>query len=144
MQESNNTDFLDAMRSIEIRSANPMLLGREFGKLTVSAVSVDGFKWVGTLDGDNIRGTMKMQPRDTVGKYEFDLSEFHLVAAPDDDTPPETIDYSLQPSDYPSVTVNVDALKVTGKNLGSLRFQGRPKDDRWLTCLLYTSDAADE
>ncbi len=132
-QESNNTDFLDAMRSIEIRSANPMLLGREFGNLTVSAVSVDGFKWVGTLDGDNIRGTMKMQPRDTVGKYEFDLSEFHLVAAPDEDKPPETIDYSLQPSDYPSITVNVDALKVTGKNLGSLRFQGRPKDDRWLT-----------
>ena len=132
-QESNNTDFMDAMRSIEIRSANPVLLGREFGALTVSAASVDGLKWVGTLDGDNIRGTMKMQPRASLGKYEFDLSEFHLVAAPDDDAPPAAINYALQPSDYPSITLNVDAFQVTGKNLGSLRFHGRPKEDRWLT-----------
>ncbi|GHA11751.1 hypothetical protein GCM10008090_21910 [Arenicella chitinivorans] len=132
-QESNNTDFLDAMRSIEIRSANPVLLGREFGNLAVSAASVDGFKWVGTLDGDNIRGTMTMRPRDRIGQYEFDLSEFHLVDAPEDDTPATAIDYTLQPSAYPSITLNVDALKVTGKNLGSLRFRGRPKDDQWLT-----------
>ncbi len=131
-QPAGNDDFLDAMRSINIESANPTLIGREFGPIKMSAVSVDGLHWIGTIDGENISGTMQMQPRADVSNYGFKLSHLVIGEDPSLGAEPEPIDYSLAPSDFPSINLNVDALRIAGKNLGSLSLSARPDIDRWL------------
>lgn len=131
-QPAGNDDFLDAMRSINIESANPILIGRAFGPIKMSAVSVDGLHWIGTIDGENISGTMQMQPRADISNYGFKLSHLVIGEDPSLGAEPEPIDYSLTPSDFPSINLNVDALRITGKNLGSLTLSARPDVDRWL------------
>jgi len=129
---SDNTDFLDAMRSVEINSKNPTLLGREFGQLAVSAVSVDGLHWIGTLDGDNLAGTMQMQPRAQVSSYGFNLSKLTISKDPNPGTTPDLIDYSLVPRNFPKIDLNVDAFRLANKNLGSLSLSAKPEDEAWL------------
>ena len=41
------------------------------------------------------------------------------------------INYDLKPSEYPTVTLNVDRLKVAGRHLGALNLSGAPNNDRW-------------
>ncbi len=131
-QVADNDDFLDSMRSINIESANPVLIGREFGPIKMSAVSVDGLHWIGTIDGENISGTMQMQPRAELSNYGFKLSRLVIGEDPNSGAQPEPIDYSLSPNDFPSISLSVDALRLAGKNLGSLSLSARPEADRWL------------
>lgn len=128
-EQTENTDFLDAMRSVKIVSAKPFLLGRDFGAINLSAVSVDGFNWIGTLKGDNVEGTMNMQPRADISNFEFNLNRLTLVDEPPSDAPPEPIDYSLEPQSYPSLTLNVGRFVLTGKSLGTLEMRGEPARD---------------
>jgi len=132
-----NTDFLDAMRTVNIVANDSVFLNRQFGALDISAVSVDGQHWIGTLDGENINGTLQMQPRAKVSDYGFKLSHFTFNEAPKTDlpkpvTPLKRIDYSLRPGDYPSVSLEVDRLRLSGKNLGALSLSGKPEGDKWL------------
>lgn len=126
-----NTAFLDAMRSVNISAASPFCLAREFGPLNVSAVSVDGYNWIGTLKGDNVDGTLIMQPRADVSNFELDLTYLNLGEEPNSDAPPEPIDYSLSPAAYPALKLNIDKFVLTGKSLGRLELQGEPIDGAW-------------
>jgi uncharacterized protein YhdP len=126
-----NDDFLNAMRSVKITAAEPFCLARDFGPLEVSAVSVDGFNWIGTLSGENIKGTLNMQPRANISNFELNLSYLNLGEEPVSDAPPEPIDYSLQPQAYPSLSLNIDKFVLTGKSLGRLELRGEPVKDAW-------------
>jgi uncharacterized protein YhdP len=128
---SNNTEFLDAMRSINIVAKNPTFLDREFGLFELNAVSVDGLQWIGTLDGDNISGTLQMQPRDDVSNFGFKLSHLTIREEPNPGAALDSIDYSLQPSEFPSLSLEVDDFRLAGKNLGALALSAKPYGDEW-------------
>lgn len=130
--KTDNTEFLDAMRNVRVSARNPFFLGRQFGAFELSALSVDGAYWIGSLNGENINGTMKLQPRTTIGNYEFNLSYLSLGEQLDINNIPAPIDYSLDPSSYPVVSLNIDSFRLTGKNLGRLRLKGEPVGERWL------------
>lgn len=127
-----NTAFLDAMRSVNISASNPFFLGRNFGAMQLSTVSVDGSNWIGTVKGDNIEGTMQLSPRSEVGSYAVKLARLDLIDPPKPDEPPKPVDHSLSPADYPVVSLQVDTLRVSGKNVGRLIFNGRPNGSEWM------------
>ncbi|MFT5572211.1 MAG: hypothetical protein ACI9FR_001133 [Cryomorphaceae bacterium] len=126
-----NDDFINAMRSVKITAGSSFCLARDFGTLGVSAVSVDGFNWIGTLNGENIKGTLNMQPRADISNFDLNLSYLNLGEEPPSDAPPEPIDYSLQPQVYPSLSLNIDKFVLTGKSLGRLELRGEPVGDAW-------------
>jgi uncharacterized protein YhdP len=128
---SDNTDFLDAMRSINIVAKNPTFLDRKFGLLQIEALSVDGLQWIGTLDGDNISGTLQMQPRADVSSFGFKLSQLAISEEPNPGAALESIDYSLQPSEFPLLSLEVDDFRLAGKNLGALSLSAKPDGDKW-------------
>ncbi len=128
---TDNTDFLDAMRSINISAKDPLLFGRRIGPLNVTAMSVDGRYWIGTLDGENVDGTMQLQPRDELAHYGFKLAYLNLVEELENDEPLAPVDYSLVPAEFPSVAVSIDRFRLAGKNLGSLSFSAKPSEDAW-------------
>jgi len=130
--KTDNTEFLDAMRNVNISAKDPFFLGRPFGALELSAISVDGAYWIGTLNGDNISGTMKIQPRAQIGNYEVNLSYLNLTEQPESKLAPETIDYGLDPGSYPVITLDIDRLRLAGKSLGKLALRGEPSTDKWL------------
>lgn len=126
-----DTAFLDAMRTVKIQAADPVFLGRQFGAVDLSAVSMDGAFWIASISGDNISGTAKLEPRETVGNYRFNLSRFHLVESPDNGLPPDPIDYSLRPESYPRVELIANSLTISGRPLGRLHLVGAPAADAW-------------
>ncbi|MFT4635447.1 MAG: hypothetical protein ACI854_000876 [Arenicella sp.] len=128
---SDNTDFLDAMRSISVVASNPTLLNRQFGLFELNAVSVDGLNWIGTLAGDSINGTMRMQPRAEVSDFGFKLSHLIISEDPNPGAALESIDYSLRPSEFPSLALEVDNFRLAGKNLGILSLLAKPNADKW-------------
>ncbi len=129
---TDNTDFLDAMRSINIVASSPVCLGREFGPINISAVSVDGLHWIGTLDGQNIAGTLQMQPRAAVSNYGFKLSHLTIGEDLNAGAPLDKIDYSLKPEDFPSISLEIESLRVSGKSLGALSLTAKPENEQWL------------
>ncbi len=131
-QPADNTDFLDAMRTVNIVASNPVFLGREFGSIDATAVSVDGEYWIGSLSGENVDGTLQMEPRADVGKYDFKLSHLIIGEDPNPGAPLEAIDYSLKPSELPSIALDIDSFRLAGKSLGSMSLRGKPQDDQWL------------
>ena len=128
---SENNDFLDAMRSINIVAKNPTFLDREFGLFQLEAVSVDGLQWIGTLDGDSIGGTLQMQPRADVGDFGFNLTHLFIAEEPNPGAALESIDYSLQPNEFPTFSLEVDDFRLAGKNLGALSVNAKPDGDKW-------------
>ncbi len=126
-----DTTFLDAMRTVQIESAQTQFLGRPFGPLRVSAVTTDGNDWIGTLKGDNMDGTIKAKPRTADPRYDLNLAYFHLVEAPKGITPPEPINPDLRPADYPTVSLNANTFVVDKKKLGRLLIEGAPTADSW-------------
>jgi len=132
IEPADNTDFLDAMRSVRIVANEPTFLDRDFGPIDISAVSVDGEHWIGSLLGDNIGGTMQMQPRAEVGHYGFKLSHLIISEDPNSGAPLEAIDYSLRPSELPSISLEVDNFRSAGRNLGALSLTARPEGEQWL------------
>jgi uncharacterized protein YhdP len=129
---NDNTEFLDAMRSINIAASNPTFLDRQFGLFALNAVSVDGLHWIGTIDGDNIKGTLQMRPRADVSDFGLKLSRLTISEEPNPGAPMESIDYSLQPSKFPSLSLEVDDFRLAGKNLGVLSLSAKPQGDQWL------------
>ena len=129
--ETQDDTFLNAMRSIKLEVDDPYFLGREFGALNLSAVSVDGKLWIGTINGDQVNGTIKAEPRADNGRYHFDLAKFHLAAEPLEQVPLEPIDSSLQPSAYPLFELNVASFNMAGRQLGNLELLGEPHNDHW-------------
>jgi len=128
----NNTDFLDAMRSVELRTRNPILLGRRFGPMAMSIDSVDGSNWSGRVEGENIQGDLSLSPRSNIGKYDFKLKRLELPEAPKSAAPPEPVDYGLRPQGYPQISMQVETFRASGKNLGRLLFVGAPVDQEWV------------
>jgi uncharacterized protein YhdP len=131
--ESEETDssFMDAMRSINISVKDPVLLGYQTGALNITAVSVDGLYWIGTLDGENVDGTMQIQPRDDIGHYAFNLDYLNLDTAANDDAPLEPVDYSLSPASFPSLVLNINSFRFEGKSLGQLSLEAKPSAQEW-------------
>jgi len=126
-----STLFLDSMRSIKLRADTPFFLGRQSGAVDFSTVSVDGDYWIGTINGENISGTLQAQPRSEVGNYRFNLSRLHLVETPPDSQPLEPIDQALLPSSYPQIELNARSFHLAGKALGRLELLGKPVGDVW-------------
>jgi len=131
-EAADNSDFLNAMRSVNVVASNPIFLDREFGPVDISAVSVDGLHWIGTLEGENVAGTMQMQPRAAIGNYGFKLSHLIISEDPNPGAPLENIDYSLRSNDLPSISLEVDNFRVSGKSLGTLSLTGKPEGDKWI------------
>jgi len=130
-QTAPDTRFLDSMRSINISSVDPKLLGRQFGEFELSSVSRDGKDWIGSLSGDNIDGIVEAQPRAETAYYRLNLSKLHLPEGPDERPPSTPIDRSLQPQNYPIVDLNINSFRLVTKQLGHLRLRGEPTDDEW-------------
>ena len=130
---ANNSDFLDAMRSVRIRAKNSMLFSRPFGIIDLSAASVDGEYWIGSIGGPNINGTWQAQPRAVQPSYVFNFNNFSCPAATKTSIESEVaaINYDLNPNEYPSIEVNIDSLKYSGRHLGALTLKGSPQNDRW-------------
>lgn len=126
-----DSSFLDAMRSISISVKDPVLLGYKTGALNITAVSVDGLYWIGTLDGKNVDGTMQLQPRDDLSHYGFKLDYLNLDEQANRDTPLAPVDYSLSPSDFPSASLDIKNFRFDGKNLGHLNLVAKPVGDEW-------------
>ena len=126
-----DTAFLDALRTVKIQAQDPKFLGRQFGALSLSAVSVDGAYWIGTLNGDNVNGTLQAEPRLGVGKYGFNLSRLHLIEAQDSTKFVAPIDNSLRPSSYPIINLSANSFQISGKPFGRLEMAGAPNNDKW-------------
>lgn len=126
-----DSSFLDAMRSINISAKDPVLLGYKTGALNITAVSVDGLYWIGTLDGENVDGTMQLQPRNAIGHYGFKLDYLNLDERANDDAPLARVDYSLLPSSFPSASLEIKNFRFEGKNLGHLNLIAKPVADEW-------------
>lgn len=129
---SNDDSFLDAMRSINISVKDPVLLGYKTGPLNITAMSVDGLYWIGTLDGENVDGTMQMQPREKISHYSFKLDYLNLDQAANDSGPVAPVDYSLLPNSFPSLSLDINNFRFEGKNLGQLSLQAKPSASDWL------------
>ncbi len=130
--KSEDTSFLDAMRSVTINTPAATSLSRPFGAFTAKVTSGNGIDWAGSIDGDNISGRIEMQPRADVGSYTLNLQKLIIGPEPDQRSPVLPIDESLQPSSYPALKLTVDTLRMDGKALGALDFSGRPGPDGWM------------
>jgi len=129
---SENTDFLDALRSVKISTPAAISMSRPFGAFEAVATSDDGVTWDGTLTGDNIAGRLSMLPRSDIGSYTLELDKL-IVGPPSDNRPPVLpIDKSLSPADYPAIKLTVDSLNMAGRQLGALDFFGQPSGDKWM------------
>jgi len=126
-----NTDFLDAMRSINIRAENPFFLNRDFGPLELSALSVDGNYWIGNIEGQHVEGTLQAQPRDLVSRYRLDLTRLNLVEESKNAPPLSPVDQQVLPSSYPAIVLSVDELRIDGRPFGELNLTGQPEGDVW-------------
>ena len=126
-----NTDFLDAMRSVRIKAKNSIFLERSFGILELSAASVDGAYWIGSIGGPNANGTWQAQPRAVPANYVFNFSDFTLPDVINKNRQAAPINYNLIPSEYPTVSLNIENLRLAGRHLGALSLSGAPKEDRW-------------
>ena len=127
---SNNSAFLDAMRSINIVSESPILLNCGFDELDISLVSADGASWVGRINSENASGTMQLNPRDNA--YKFDLSRFNLINQINEGGEPSDVDYTLGTENYPSVELVVNDFEFTGKKFGRLELVGKAGVDAWV------------
>jgi len=130
-EPADKATFLDAMRSVRLRAKDSIFLGRSFGILDLSAASVDGAYWIGSIGGPNVNGTWQAQPRAAQTNYVFNLNDFSLPEVIDKNAIAEPINYELKPSEYPRVSFNVDNLRVAGRHLGALSLSGAPKDEQW-------------
>ena len=131
-QPTNNTEFLDAMRSVSIKTPEAISLSRPFGAFDVAMSSVDGLVWRGQLNGDNIQGEATITPRADEAVYSFDLDKLVIGPPGDVKTEPEPIEKTLTPADYPTVNLTVDALRMDGRQLGALDFRGRTNNTAWI------------
>lgn len=134
IRPSDNTEFLDAMKSVRIKTPAAVSLSRPFGPLDVNMTTADGFLWNGQIRGDNILGQATITPRAAEAVYTFDLER--LIIGPvnegvDADLDLEPIDKTLMPADYPTINLTVDALRMDGRQLGALDFRGRTHGDQW-------------
>ena len=129
--QGTDTAFLDAMRTIKVKANDPVFLGRQFGAIELSAVSVDGDYWIGSLNGDNVNGTLQAAPRETTSSYRFNLSRFHLVEDQQPSDQLEAIDLTLKPENYPKIEFNTNSLKISGKPFGQLEMAGEPSGSEW-------------
>ena len=126
-----DTLFMDSMRSITVSVKDPVLLGYKVGELNATAMSVDGLYWIGTLDGENVDGTMQLQPRDTISHYGFNLDYLNLSQSANDAANLEPVDYSLSPSSFPSLSLNIENFRFEGKDLGQLKLLAKPVGQEW-------------
>ncbi len=129
--KTQNTDFLDAMRTVTLRTEAAKSMGRPFGAFRASMVTKDGLSWNGELSGDNVLGTMELSPRSEIGRYSLSLQK--LVIGPYGSERPkvEPIDPSLQPKEYPAIDITIDNLRMDGRSMGALNFIGRPIGTEW-------------
>ena len=130
-QPSDNTEFLDSMRRVSIKTPASTSLGRPFGVLEVDIATSDGLVWNALLSGDNIAGTALMTPRDENALYKFDLDKLVIGPPPPIKTAPEPIEKDLAPADYPAIELIIDRLKMDGRQLGALNVSGRTSGDQW-------------
>jgi len=126
-----DSSFLDAMRTIRIRAQDPLFLGRQFGALELSAVSMNGAYWIGSLNGDNVNGTLQAEPRLEVGKYNLNLSRLHLIEVQDSKFQLSAIDKTLKPSSYPEIVLSANSFQISGKPFGRLEMAGKPNGNKW-------------
>ena len=129
--DGGNNFFLNSMRSIKLKSANPKLIGRRFGEFELSAISNNGAEWVGSLSGDNIDGIIQAQPRATVPAYRFNLAKLIIAEGIKPKPELQPVDYSLSPASYPIIEMNVNSLMLVRKKLGRLQMRGEPSDGVW-------------
>lgn len=130
-QELSEPVFLDAMRSVKIESPQLNFMGRNFGDVSMSALTADGYSWVGTISGDRLTGTLRAEPRAQTSDYSLRLSRFHLPDLPGVPEALTPVDSSLAPSDYPVVELIVDSFKMGQKHLGNLEVRGEPTAQSW-------------
>ena len=140
VEQTENTDFLDAMRRIDVRSDNPILLGRQFGKFELSATSSDGKYWFGRIDGDRVSGNLQMEPRADLSQFRFDLDKLHLDEVPEEVVDLLPIDRSLSTSNYPSIDITIEDFKVVEMALGRLVFKAGTVGDEWLIDTIILED----
>lgn len=126
-----NTDFLDALRSVRLKTTNAVAISRPFGSLEARVETKDGWNWAGVIKGDNVEGVLSMKPREEVGFYGFDLSRLVIDAEPENPPALEPLDKSLRPTDYPAIQLSIDSFRMDGRNLGALDFYGEPKGAEW-------------
>lgn len=130
--QTQNTDFLDALRSVNIQVSQATLLGRPFSAIQANMTSRDGWSWGGGIQGDDIQGRISMQPRAKIGKYAFNLDKLVINPYQGDRPEAEPIDKTLRPEVYPEFQLTVDSFKVDGRQLGALDFVGRPDSKSWM------------
>ncbi len=126
-----DTEFLDALRRVDVRTQNATLLGRPAGALNASITTRDGFDWRGQINGDNIQGKITMLPRRPVGKYTLDLDKLVISPYEGKRPEPEPVDNDLRPQDYPDLAVTIASLNMDGRQLGALDFQAQPNESEW-------------
>jgi len=109
---------------------DPTLFSRKFQQMNLQLTSSDGARWNGEVNGTNIVGKLKLEPFEN--KYEFDLSKLFLVDAIEEQGQLPPIDYSLDSSSYPDMSLSVDEFIIGEKKLGQLRVSGKSKGAAWV------------
>lgn len=127
-----DTSFLDAMRSINLQVNNPVLFDRPYQPMSMSALSMDGAHWIGKVTGEQLNGTLQAEPRETPGRYRFDLTKLVLPKVLNPELDPTPIDGSLEPSSFPYLELNANQFILQGRDLGRLELLAQPKADEWV------------
>ena len=128
--KSGGVNFVDEMKSITLKANDPTLFSRKFQQMNLQLTSSDGARWNGEVNGTNIVGKLKLEPFEN--KYEFDLSKLFLVDAIEEQGQLPPIDYSLDSSSYPDMSLSVDEFIIGEKKLGQLRVSGKSKGAAWV------------
>ncbi len=140
-EPSNNSVFLDSMRSINLRVQESGFLACSFGSVNMNLLSVDGKTWIGKFNGDHIDGTARLEPRAGAGRYDFNLSRLNIPDGDEETQDPAPIDHALDPSRYPIVNLVVDQFDLAEKQLGQLVFKAAPDNQSWkINTLTLTKD----
>ena len=125
--DSNDTEFVDAMRSIHISSPKTELLGRNFADLDVKVVSKDGRQWRGNVNGKNAKGKLHFLPQANPSTYKFDLSYLNFPAS----TKTDEESSQQKPTDFPAIYVLSDKFVFMDKDMGSLLLEATPEGQSW-------------
>lgn len=128
---SDNTAFLDAMRSVTVSAQNPFLFNRDFGPFEFKALSVDGRNWIGSADGEHIEGTFHAQPRNSVSAYQFNLRRLNVIEGEENARVLAEIDHAAKPTAYPAIDLVIDDFRLDSKPFGKLVLSGQPENDTW-------------
>ncbi len=125
--DADSESMIDALRRVTLDVDKLNFLERDFGAVTMRAVSEDGHNWEAELDGAAVEGTAQARLGSQQPWYDLELSRLYW---PRSEQPAETATDSDREV-LPAVTARVRTFRFDTSSLGSLDFEALPAADGW-------------